>query len=298
VHFSFRPLVGLSAWLALAGATGATPATTIVPRWESEFSTTFIGSTRLEGSGPAQSAGRSQAFVLSLLGRQALPAKDFYLAGGVQAESFHFSGSSIAPRRLEDFAAILGAEYRRDGEVAAELMLRPGWYFENQPNARAWDVPFDLITGVPLVKPVDGVIGVTNARFYHHALPIFGLVANLGPHTRLQLVYPEPALIFSPRADRSWRIRGELTGTGFRRDGPASRSVVEYASYQVGAEFRRAWPDGRELTVAAGVEAVRSFDFFRERQRWHGGGAPFVKLGLRLPSHSAADPPRTPAAGP
>ena len=147
---------------------------------------------------------------------------------------------------------------------------------------RAWDVPVDLITGVPLTRQINGVIGLSTARFYHHPLPIFGLLASLGPHTDLQLVFPEPAIIYSPRAGTSWRLRGELDGTGFLAESRPGRSVVEYASYLVGFEFRSTPRLGRELSVSAGIEAVRSFDYFHEQRRLHGGGTAYVKTGLKF----------------
>lgn len=276
--FGRRPARALVlAWAILASRAVGAPAAL-----EGELTASTIGGCRLSGPGASDAASRSQSFTASLLKRMPLGPKDWYLAGGVQTENFFFAGDPATPHRLQDCAAVVAVEYYRNGENVAALTLRPGWYFERRPVARAWDVPCDLISGVPLFPGIDGVIGVSLARFYHHPLPIFGLVATLGPRTHLQLVFPEPALIFSATPHTTWRLQGELTGTGFLRDSNPGRSVVEYSSYLVGVEFRHTSRTGTELAVGAGVEAVRNFDFFREQRRLHGSGAAYLKMSAKF----------------
>jgi len=249
---------------------------------ESELTASLIAPCRLAGNGGAGPESGSRSFTASFLGRRALGTGGWYLAGGMQAENFLFAGDSAAPRRLQDYAAVIALQFYHDGENVGAFTARPGWYFENHPVARAWDVPVDLISGVPLTRQINGVIGISTARFYHHPLPIFGLLAPLGPHTDLQLVFPEPAIIYAPGAGTSWRLRGELTGTGFLAESRPGRSVVEYASYLVGVEFRRTSHPGRELSVGAGIEAMRNFDFFHEHCRLHGNGAAYLKTSFKF----------------
>ena len=66
---------------------------------------------------------------------------------------------------------------------------------------------------------------------------------------------------------------------GFPLDGPTRRAVVEYESYRVGAVWSAEWRPGFKLEIGAGVETERSFDFFREPRRVHGGGVGYLKLG-------------------
>lgn len=245
---------------------------------EAEVATSSIASHPLAGPTGGSSAISSRSVTASLLERKAVGAEGWYLAGGVQAEKFFFSTGSAVPRQLQDYAAVLALEYFRGDENVAALTMRPGWYFDRRPVAESWDVPFDLVSGVPLTREINGVIGVSNARFYHHALPIIGLIAPLGRRIQLQLVFPEPALIYSTTSGSSWRLRGELTGAGFLSHSPAGRSAVEYSSYLVGIEFRQIGPGGREFALSAGVEAVSNFDFFREQRRLHGGGAAYLKF--------------------
>jgi hypothetical protein len=273
-HLKFSHVVRWGVALAgLAGYLRGTPA-----RFEGEAAAAVIGSCQLDGPGGSRVSGRARSFTVSTLGRTALGAKDWYLAGGLQAERYAFSDDPVTPSQLQDVAAVMAVQCYRKGEKVAALTLRPGWYFGRRPVAGAWDVPFDLVSGVPLTGEISGVLGIGNARFYHHPLPVFGMVAPLGRGVRLQAVFPEPAVVYTPGPQQSWRLGGELNGGGFLADRRTGRAVVECTSYLVGVEFRHTGPRGAEWALSAGVEAVRSFDFFHERQRWHGGGGGFLKV--------------------
>ena len=142
------------------------------------------GESRLEGGGK----GGSQAVTASLLMRRALPLRDWYWGGGFQAENYFFDRRAGVPRRLQDYAAVFTVEYYSGDELAASLTARPGWYFANRAVAKAWDVPVILASGVPLGRTLNGVIGFGNGRFYHHPLPILGLVWTAPPHLRIEAV--------------------------------------------------------------------------------------------------------------
>lgn len=215
----------------------------------------------------------------SRITRHALAPGGWYWSGGVQAENFFFANDRmIGLRRLQDYAAVLSVEYFQGAESVAALTVRPGWYFENRFSSAAWDIPVELITGVPLTKSLSGAVGFTNGRFYHHALPIFGVVWTSSPRLRFELVYPEPAVVFTLSPTMQLRLGGELTGTGFLSDARPVRTVVEYTSYRVGAEWSDTWRPGLRLALGAGVEAERDFDFFRRQGRVHGGGGGYLKI--------------------
>jgi hypothetical protein len=250
---------------------------------ESEFDSVLTANCRLDGSpGPADRGGDSASFTASLLMRNALAAKGWYWGWGIQAENYLFNDSGVGPRRLQDYAGLFTLEYFQADEKAAALTLHPGWYFENHPVPSAWDVPVDLVTGIPISGAIDGVIGFSNGRFYHHALPIFGVVWTVGPRVRIEAVYPEPALVLTLSPTTSLRFGGELGGAGFLGDPRPERTVIEYSSYRVGAEFGGDWRPGLHLALAAGVEADRSFDYFSQHYRLHGGGAGYVKISATL----------------
>lgn len=185
----------------------------------------------------------------------------FWLLGG-EYDRYEFSAG--APGRLQALAALLGIEYRRDGETAARLTLRPGLYFSQRARRDSWDIPVDFVSGVPLAGRINGVVGFSSARFYRHPLPIFGVVYDFAPRWRLQLVYPEAALEYTASTAWQWRLGGELLGGGFLDDrSPGAPTPIEYSSYRVGLRATHAWAQGGKLAVGVGFEVLRRFDAFR-----------------------------------
>lgn len=271
---------GLALGLSLSAAEPVKP-----PATELELSATAIGPTTLTARGVSIAGGATRAAAVSWLNRQALNTTGWYWNYGVQAENTFFAHSDLWPRRLQAYSGLLGVEYFSDGESVAALTLHPGWYFENHPAAAAWDVPVDLTVGWPVTDQLSGVTGFSNGRFYHHAVPIIGLVWTISPRTRVELVYPEPAVVFTLDANNEFRLGGELSGGGYLSDPHPVRTVVEYESYRVGVQWTHAWPTGCKLALATGVEAERSFDFFRTQGRLHGSGAAYVKVDVAFAPH-------------
>jgi hypothetical protein len=245
---------------------------------EVDVSSWVTGACGIDGAGVHAPGGASHAVTLSCLGRQALTIQGWYWSYGVQAEKYSFAGGQAWPQRLQDYTALLTLEYYEGAESVAALTIRPGWYFENHPSATAWDVPVDLTGGLPVTRDLSAVLGFSNGRFYHHALPILGLVWIASPRLRIELLYPEPALIVTLGPTANLRLGGELIGAGFLSDARPTRTAVEYTSYRVGAEWNQTLDSGLKLAFGAGVEVERSFDYFRRPQRLHGAGAGYLKI--------------------
>jgi len=202
---------------------------------------------------------------------------------GVSAENTTFDGAQIAgtPDNLQSLAALVGVEFWQDGEVVATVRASPGEYFQGHPTAGDWDVPVEAWTGIPIhgTKSVSGAIGIETARFYHHPIPIVGAIWTLNPQWRLEALYPEPALVFTPKPDFSARIGGELIGAGYLARSLLGETPVEYYAYRVGTTAR--WKSGPwNFSAAAGDEVEREFDFFRQRRRINRGGRVYVELGI------------------
>lgn len=265
--------VGL--WLSLvwlAGTLGATP-----PSWEFTVTACRSGSSRLGGAGSPAVASET---ALTALGRKPLPWSDWYFSSGLASEYYLFKGSQAWPRQLQDCAALLRLEYYQGDQPGAQLSIQPGWYFEQHATAQAWDVPVQLVSGVPLTQKLRGVLGFNNARFYHHPLPIFGLVWERSAAVRLELVFPEPALVYTARSGQEWRLAGELSGGGFLGDARPTRTVVEYSSYRIGGEWSGSARTGQKISIGIGVEVVRNFDFFRENRRRRDGGGGYLRVSF------------------
>jgi hypothetical protein len=240
-----------------------------------------------------QTAGSVQ---FSVLDRTAISQSAWYFAWGAQAQRYDFSSSGIPAgstglglSRLQSIAADLRLEYFEHSssadaaeEAAAELSLQPGWYFEHHFSMQAWDIPVEAGTGVPIpgLKSLTGAIGFENARFYHHAVPYFGVIWQPSDRFRLEALYPEPALVFEPRRGLNLRFGGELVGAGFLTDALPARTPVEYDAYRIGATVTYLDNNGLKISAVIADETEREFDFFREHRRVHGSAAPCGELSV------------------
>jgi len=270
-----------SAARALAAPTTqstSTLAPTAPPAFEVETSGSLAGGCDLEGGGVKLRGGDARALRIAALTRQALAGKNWYWSVGAQSETFTFTSGPV--RRLQDVAATLSVEYFVGAESAAAITLRPGLYYAGSSSHGAWDAPVEAFSGIPISDSWSGVIGVGSARFYHHPLPVFGLVWTASPRARAELVFPEPALVVEWNERLTLRLGGELTGAGFLDRTQARATVVEFESYRAGLTATYALGGGWKAALAAGVELERSFDYFRTSGRRNGDGAPYAGLTL------------------
>jgi hypothetical protein len=250
------------------------------PTMTADLETTVTSGSRIAGAGFSYDDISSTSFAMSLLRRWQIGSGKWYQGIGLNAENFSFTTKDgLLPSRLQDYAAQLSLERFEEGECVASLTVSPGLYFEKHASRSAWDVPFEAFSGIPISSGINGVLGLSNGRFYHHAVPVAGIVWQVTPHVRIEAVYPAPALIITTSQRLVLRLGGELVGGGFRTDSSRDgHGVVEYDSYRIGATVnytRRRLI----LTFGVGVEAERNFDFFRQGQRLHGSGASYGKLG-------------------
>lgn len=270
------------ALLAGAGAAALTALTAVraaPPAIETTATAVAGASASLDAGAGTSVRSRADSATVTFLARRQL-AGHWYAGAGAQAETFSFSGGTGWPDRLQDYAAVLAVDYFEGDESVASLTLRPGLYFGHHATRGAWDIPVDLVSGIPLLKDFDGVAGFSSARFYHHALPVAGFVWTISPAVRLEAVYPEPAVVFTFSRQDTLRLGGELTGAGFLAELDGHRSAVEYVSYRIGAEYTSRAGEHCKLALGAGTETDRSFDFFRLHRKLEGHGSGYLKLSV------------------
>jgi hypothetical protein len=198
----------------------------------------------------------------------------------VQSDIYSFTGVSALPRKLQDVSGLFAISFFEGSEEVAALTVQPGWYFEHRITRAAFDVPVEFTAGIPLADNISAVIGARDARFFKHPEPIVGFVWQAQPFLRIEATYPEPAVVWSLNQTTELRVGGELSGAGFAAELAGKPAIVEYTSYRVGAEFRKSLVTGFQVLLGLGVEAERTLDFFHEHQRFHGSGAPFLKIGV------------------
>jgi hypothetical protein len=239
-----------------------------------------VGPSRLTQAGQPLGHQASDEASVAWLRRQALPWAGWYWGWGLSADSYDFQASNGLPlRRLQDMAAQFTLEDYVEGEPAVSVMAHPGLYFGDHPTAGAWDVPVEAISGIPWNATFSGVLGLQEARFYRHLIPVAGIVWIAGENVRLEAVFPEPALVIKLTNGLEARLAGELGGGGFRT-GP--HQTVEYSTYRVGATLSYQLTPHCNLTGGAGDEIERTFDFLHEPGRVRAGGSPYVEVSIEL----------------
>ena len=247
---------------------------------ECEVDGVVTGPIRLTGGVEGNSRSAAQAINLSILDRRALPFQQWYFEYGIQSDVYSFTGVSALPRRLQDVSGLFAISYFDGTEEVAALTVQPGWYFGHHLTRAAFDVPVEFTAGIPLADNINAVIGARTSRFFKHPEPIAGFVWQARPFLRIEATYPEPAVVWVLNQTAELRIGGDLSGAGFSAELAGKPAIVEYTSYRIGAEFKKTLEPGLQLSLGLGVEVERSFDYFREHQRFHGSSAPFLKIGV------------------
>jgi hypothetical protein len=277
VAFAFKQNILLVAILMVEATLWS--ADVVPPPVSVELESTATSGSRISGAGLSYGNVHSASFSTSLLRRWQIGDGKWFQGVGLKAESFSFTPSDgLLPSRLQDVAAQYSLERFEQGECVASLTLSPGWYFEKHMTRSAWDVPFEAVSGIPITSGINGALGLSNGRFYHHAVPIAGVIWQVTTYARIEAIYPAPALVITTSKNLSFRLGGELAGGGFRTDS-ARDGVVEYDSYRIGATVNYTWRH-LQLTCGTGVEVENNFDFFRQGQRLHGSGAGYGKLSV------------------
>jgi hypothetical protein len=216
----------------------------------------------------------------------------WYLRLGADYERFDFGnrGSLPLPDQLQSFSAVVALEYLVKNEVGILIEARPGFYFEHQVTAGAFDIPVKIGTGIPLSKSVSLAIGAEYRGLSRYQLfPDLGIVWQINEQWILLGTLPEPKLLYHPSEKFQAWVGGEVQYNSFRTDSRSpgfprnlNRAVVDYTEYRIGAGV--SWQLIRHVTadVAAGYAIRREFDYHRN----YAGifrtdeGAPYVKVQL------------------
>lgn len=254
------------------------PAAPAVPLTAFDLQVTHSTQTSLKQDGAGvgrQSVAGEQA---TFLKRLQIGTGGWYLGWGAQGESFSFGGSNRAGiPDLHDVAGILSLEYFVGGNAAASLSVKPGFYFSDTVRADSLDAPLQLVSGFPLGKSLNGVIGVSAARFYKNPIPIAGLSWTINSSCRLEAVFPEPALVVSAGRGVEFKFGGELQSGGFRT---GTGEAVEYYSYDLKGRVSCLVRPHVTVSAAVGVELERSFDFLSSGRRYKSEGALLGQIGV------------------
>jgi hypothetical protein len=215
----------------------------------------------------------------------------FLRAGfGYQRFDFGTTGAPV-PSHLQGASALVALEYMVGKDVGAFLQVEPGFYTENDFDRHSFDVPITL-GRVFVLQPGRTFLFVgANAAFLRGELPVLPIVGlRWRPNTQwtLDLILPQPRLIYSPNESFDLWVGGQLTGGSFRTDRDDNifprrldGAQVDYSEYRGGLGFT--WRASKEiaLDVGGGYAFQRRFNFERADFEFQSDPAPYVRVSLR-----------------
>ena len=194
------------------------------------------------------------------------------------------------PNHLQSAYAHLALEYVVHDHAGAGIELDPGVYFQNRITGDAVDVPWKIFVSFPLKKDkVFGVIGLGGALYQHPIVaPGGGIIWLISDKTRLEGVFPKPALVYEPNDDWQFRLLAELYYESFRTDDVLTtehklqlhNAIVEYSEDRVGVQAKYSGIKPFQIIAGAGCTVRREFDFFRAHERAVTDPAPYVRLSV------------------
>lgn len=239
-----------------------------------------VGSSRLSHFNQETNHQGAYSGTLVFNHREKLLNDSWFWNIGARTDAFVFDNRENFPiQHFQSYAVPITIEYVVASRTVSYLMLRPGFYFESKATANSWDIPLDFVTGVPIRDNLNGVLGVSYARFYDTPLPVFGVEWRITRNVKLLVVYPEPSLDFHIKEGLDGRVHGDLVSGGFRSDSLAT--PVEYFEYRVGAGLTKKLKSGIDCFGEAGYAIFRTFNLFEQERRIKAVPAPYLHIGLQ-----------------
>ena len=253
------------------------------------FRTSYVLESDLENDGDfgKQDAWQSQFEY----GHRFLLKGNLYLHAGFAYERFDFGGTNgPVPDHLQSAVGVIGIDYMHDDDVGAFIQFRPGFYTENDFNSASFDVV--TVLGRIFVLQEDRTYLFLGARAAflsgYPVLPLAGLVYRPNSEWTLNMVVPEPRVIYSPTKAFSFFAGGELVGGSYRTDHDGNvfprkldGAQIDYTDYRAGAGVIFSPCKQVMIDIAGGYSIERSIDFNRAGEDFKTDPAPCVRLSVK-----------------
>lgn len=212
---------------------------------------------------------------------------------GLEWEHFSFGLPARAPlpNTLQELSAIIGIDMQFSDSILARVEAQPGFYGTNHFKGDQINVPF-IAGGTYIYNPnVQFIAGVSvDWEREYPVIPAAGIRWKFSREWVLNLVLPEPRLEYTPIKPLTLYLGANIKQTNFRMDDDFGRdhgiprldhAVLSYSEARggVGVDWKVA--SFATLSVEAGYQPYRSFDFHRADLRFHeDGSAPYGMISL------------------
>ena len=199
---------------------------------------------------------------------------------------FGNSGGLPIPNHLQSMNAKIAVEYLEKGRTGFLFETEPGVYFEDDIRGNNFDAPTKLALAWPVTDRFVIVGGVSYAGLRSiQFLPIVGFVWTINDQWKVNMIPPEPRIIYTASDQLSLWAGGELAGGSYRVDERRTRekkslnnAVLDYSEWRAGAGLTyRA--GGCAIELGGGYAFQRKFDYHRAEEGFETDeGAPYLKL--------------------
>lgn len=214
---------------------------------------------------------------------------NWFFRAGVEYERYDFGGTDNGlPDHLQAIYSHLAIEYVVHDHAGAGFEIEPGAYFQDHIDSGSLDIPWKLFVSFPLKKDkVFGVIGIGGGLNQQPIVaPGGGIIWLISEKTRLEGVFPKPALVFDLNDNWQFRVFGELSYDSYRTEDVITpkfklhNAIDQYSEIRLGVQARYSLCDKVNAFLAAGYTVRRNHEFFRADESVTVDPAPFVKIGL------------------
>jgi hypothetical protein len=215
-----------------------------------------------------------------------------YLRAGFSYHRFDFGSTGApVPSHLQSASAIVALEYMVGDDVGAFIQFDPGFYAENDFNSHSVDVPITLGRAFVLQpRKLFLFVGANSAflRGQYPVLPLVGIVWRPNEQWKLDLIPPQPRIIYSPNERLDLWLGGQIAGSSFRTDRDdnifppqLNGAQVDYSEYRAGLGFTWHPSEQIALDVGGGYAFQRRFNFERADVEFKTDPAPYVRVALK-----------------
>ena len=215
---------------------------------------------------------------------------DWFLRLGVDVNRYDFGDNrSLAPNTLQSYAAEIGLEYFRKGQLGFFILSKPGLYFSHNINTGGFDFPTTIALAYPVVDGKFYIIGgvYTSMLTEYPVLPVGGVLWHINDQWDLQAYLPRPRIVYKASKKLDLFAGGEVVGGAFVMDSnnsqpKISRTTVEYYELRVGAGF--AYHPSKAVTIdlSGGYALERKWDFTRVNEYAATRPAPYTTLRVNF----------------
>ncbi|HEY0368456.1 MAG TPA: hypothetical protein VGC85_02565 [Chthoniobacterales bacterium] len=217
-----------------------------------------------------------------------------YLRTGLAYSRFDF-GRTFAPLplHLQSYTALVAVEYMSGNDIGAFFQVQPGFFTENDIGISSFDIPITAGRAFVLQPDKLYLFAGVNAAFlrgqFSPVLPLFGIVYRPSKQWTVDLVPPEPRIIYAPNDSWDFYLSGQITGWSYRTDRKNSPffppklngAQVDYSEYRAGIGVSYNPCKQVSLDFVGGYVFERQFSFSRADKKYTADPAPYVRLGLK-----------------